>query len=279
MKKGEIADGKRIRKALFEDLKRIYGAQGFIEYDPELTPKMTNSPTSQEDGIVDLNIAITEGKQFRLDRLEFTGNTFTRDNVLRREILINEGDIYNQVALETSLIRLNQTQYFDPIDKDQDIELRTQNDEGKVSAIINVRERGRQQISFNGGASGLSGTFFGLEYSTNNLAGRGEVLSFQFGLGNRQQTFQFSYQEPYFRDRPVAAGFSIFASRYKFFGEGTFISGNQDAINAAVNPTRIIVDTQDLFTQKTYGTTVFASAPFQKYFLRKEDLPSFRDLV
>ncbi len=274
VKKGEIADGRRLRKALFEDLKRIYGAQGFIEYDPELVPDLRNNPDNPKEGIVDLNINITEGKQFRLDRLEFTGNTFTRDNVLRREVLVNEGDIYNQIALETSIIRLNQTQYFDPIDKDKDVELRTDPDEGKVSAILKVRERGRQQISFNGGTSGLSGSFFGLEYSTNNLAGRGEVLSFNFGLGNRQQSFQFTYQEPYFQDRPIAVGFSIFTQRYKFFGEGTFLSQNQEAIAAAFNP-NIIVDTQDLFTQNTYGASVFATAPLSEIFFKKRRFTQF----
>ncbi len=212
-----------MQEAVYEDLKKLYGSQGFVEYDPELIPEIQNNPDNATEGIVDLNINITEGKQFRLDRIEFTGNTFTRDNVFRREVLVNEGDIYDQVRLETSLIRLNQTQYFDPIDKDQDLELRTDADEGKVSAIVKVRERGRQQISFNGGTSGISGTFFGLEYSTNNLAGRGEILSFQFGIGNRQQSLQFSYQEPYFKDRPISVGFSVFASRYRFFGEGTFL--------------------------------------------------------
>ena len=273
-RKGEFADGRRLRKALYEDLKRIYGGQGFIEYDVELVPKLENDPNNPEEGTVDLDISITEGKQFRLDRLEFVGNTFTRDNVLRREVLINEGDIYNQVALETSIIRLNQTQYFDPIDKDQDVELRTDADEGKVSSIIKVRERGRQQISFNGGSSGIGGTFFGLEYSTNNLGGRGEVLSFQFGLGNRQQTFQFSYQEPYFQERPIAVGFSVFASRAKFFGEGTFLSQNQDAIAAALNP-NIIVDEADLFTQSTYGASVFATAPLSELFFKKRRFTQF----
>lgn len=274
VKKGEIADGKRLRTALYEDLKRIYGAQGFIEYDTELVPNLTNDPDNPDEGTVDLEITITEGKQFRLNRLEFVGNTFTRDNVLRREVLINEGDIYNQIALETSVIRLNQTQYFDPIDKDQDIELRTDPDQGEVSAIVKVRERGRQQISFNGGTSGLSGTFFGLEYSTNNLAGRGEVLSLQFGLGNRQQSLSFSYQEPYFQDRPISVGFTIFGSRYRFFGEGTFLSQNQSAIASAVNPT-IAVNTQDLFTQTTYGASVFATAPLSEVFFKKRRFTQF----
>ncbi len=276
VKKGEVADGKRLQKALYEDLQTIYGGQGFIEYAVELNPTFKDSPDKPDEGIVDLDITIIEGKQFRLRRLEFVGNTFTRDVVLRREMLLNEQDIYNQIALERSVIRLNQTQYFDPIDKDKDVETRADAETGEVDAIIKVAERGRQQISFNGGVSGLSGTFFGLEYSTNNLLGRGETLSFQFGAGNRQQSFQFSFTEPYFQDRPIAVGFSLFASRYKFFGEGTFLSQNQDAISGAINPFgTIIADEQNLFTQTTYGANVFATAPLSELFFRKRAFTQF----
>ena len=276
VKQGEIANGKRLREALFEDLKKIYGGQGFVQYDVELVPEFKDNPSNPEEGIVDLEINIDEGKQFRLRRLEFTGNTFTRDEVLRREMLVNEGDIYNQVLIETSLLRLNQTGYFDPIDKDQDLEVRPNEDRGEVDVAVKVRERGRQQISFNGGVSGISGTFFGLEYSTNNLLGRGEVLSLAFGLGNRQQNFQLSFQEPYFQDRPISVGASVFVSRYKFYGEGTFLSQNQDAISGALNPyNTIFTDTSALFTQSTYGANVFATAPLSELFFKKRRFTQF----
>ncbi|MGI8543836.1 MAG: outer membrane protein assembly factor BamA, partial [Aridibacter sp.] len=276
LQKGEIADGKRLRKALFEDLKNLYGSQGFVEYDVELTPDLKDSPNNPKEGIIDIAINIDEGKQYRLRRLEFVGNTFTRDRVLRREVLVNEGDIYNQNRLEISIARLNQTQYFDPIDKEKDLEVRTNPDQGDVDAIIKVSERGRQQISFNGGISGIGGTFFGLEYSTNNLLGRGEVLSFQFGAGNRQQSFQFSFQEPYFQDRPVSVGFSLFASRAKFFGEGTFLSNNTDAFIDALNPLgSLTTNEENLFTQTTYGASVFATAPLSEFFFKKRRFTQF----
>ncbi|MEP6900630.1 MAG: POTRA domain-containing protein, partial [Actinomycetota bacterium] len=124
LKKGDVVDGRRLQTAVYEDLKKVYGSQGFVLYNPEFDPTFKDNPANPNEGIVDITITIDEGKQFRLRRLEFTGNTFTRDKILRREVLINEGDIYNQIALETSVIRLNQTSYFDPIDKDQDVEIR-----------------------------------------------------------------------------------------------------------------------------------------------------------
>jgi len=217
LRKGEIANGKRLQDALYEDLNKVYGSQGFVNYEAEPETETRDNPSNPNEGIVDITIRIDEGKQFTLRRLEFTGNTFTRDKVMRREFLLNEGDIYNQQLVDVSVARLNQTQYFDPVDKDQDIERRTDEEKGDVDLVVKVKEKGRQQISFNGGVSGVGGTFIGLEYSTNNLAGRGEILSLSVGAGNRQRNIQFSYQQPYFHNRPVSVGFTIFATKYQFF--------------------------------------------------------------
>jgi len=276
LKKGDVVDGKRLQDAVYEDLKKVYGSQGFVLYNPEFEPVFKDNPSNPNEGIVDITITIDEGKQFTLRRLEFTGNTFTRDRVLRREFLLNEGDIYNQNYMEISLQRLNQTQYFDPIDKDQDVEIRTDEEQGDVDLIVKIKEKGRQQISFNGGISGVGGSFFGLEYSTNNLAGRGEVLSFSVGYGNRQQSLQISYQEPYFRNRPIAVGFSLFASRYKFFGEGTALTQNPDILNALYNPNAsVTTDSSNLFTQSTYGGSLFATAPLSEIYFKKRRFTQF----
>ncbi len=276
LRKGEIVDGKRLQNAIYEDLKKVYGGQGFVQYNAEPNPEFKDNPNNPNEGIVDISITIDEGKQFSLRRLEFTGNTFTRDKVLRREFLLNEGDIYNQNTLDVSVARLNQTQYFEPIDKDQDIEIRADEEKGDVDLIVKVKEKGRQQISFNGGLSGIGGTFFGLEYSTNNLAGRGEVLSINAGLGNRQQSLQLSYQEPYFRDRPISVGFSVFASKYQFFGEGTFLTQNPDVLNALYDPYgTVTTDESNLFTQKTLGANVFVTAPLSEIFFKKRRFTQF----
>jgi outer membrane protein insertion porin family len=276
LKKGEVADGKRLRDAVNEDLKKLYGSQGFVNFAAEPEAEYRDDPAHPDAGIVDITLKIDEGKQYTLRRLEFSGNTFTRDKVMRREFLLNEGDIYNQNFLEISVARLNQTQYFDPIDKDQDVEIRTDDEKGDVDLNVKVKEKGRQQISFNGGVSGIGGSFFGLEYSTNNLAGRGEVLSINAGAGNRQQSLQFSYQEPYWHDRPISVGFSVFASNYKFFGEGTFLTQNATVFNQLFDPLgSVLTDESNLFTQTTLGANVFATAPLSEVFFKKRRFTQF----
>src|SRR5258705_6662130 len=96
LNKGDIANGEKISKGLFENLKKHYGSQGFIEYSPEPVPTFKDNPQNPNEGIVDFVVTIEEGKQYTLRRLEFIGNTFTRDNALHRRGLINERGIYNQ---------------------------------------------------------------------------------------------------------------------------------------------------------------------------------------
>ncbi|HMF57437.1 MAG TPA: outer membrane protein assembly factor BamA, partial [Pyrinomonadaceae bacterium] len=274
LKTGDVADGQRLGKALFEDLEKVYGSQGFIQYTADIEPTFHDDPQNANAGIADFVIRIDEGKQFTLRRLEFLGNTFTRDNVLRREVLVNEGDIYNQRLIEFSVVKLNQLGYFEPVDEHRDIERRTNEEEGLVDVNIKVSERGRQQISFNGGISGIGGSFFGLDYSTNNLFGRGEILSIQLAAGNRQRSFQFSFTEPYIRNRPITAGFSIFAFSQKFFGEGTFLSQNTAAQQGALGGLLgggdfFNTGEENLFTRNSYGASLFLSAPLSEFYRKR----------
>jgi len=271
LKQGDVASGERIYKGLIEDLKKLYGNNGFIQYTAEPEPTYKDNPANPNEGIADYTITIDEGKQFTLRRLEFTGNTFTRDNVLRREFVLNEGDIYNQSYVEYSVLRLNQLGFFDPVDKDKDVDFRQNDEEGLVDVNVKVQERGRQQISFNGGLSGIGGSFFGLDYSTNNLLGRGESLSLNFAAGNRQQAFVFSFTEPQIRNRPITAGFSLFVQSLKFFGEGTFLSQNADALQGISGSQIDFLNTGDenLFTQRTAGASFFATAPLSEFYKKR----------
>ena len=134
--------------------------------------------------LVFLDIDIDEGKQFYVSRIEFTGNTITRDKVIRRELLLEEGQIYNSQLWELSILRLNQLNYFEPLKVDQDSESRQNADDGTVDLLLKLKEKGKNSIGLNGGISGLSGTFIGLNYETNNFLGLGETLSVEANIGD-----------------------------------------------------------------------------------------------
>ncbi|MFN2492870.1 MAG: BamA/TamA family outer membrane protein, partial [Pyrinomonadaceae bacterium] len=108
-------------------------------------------------------------------------------------------------------------------------------------------------------------------YSTNNLLGRGEILSLNLSAGNRQKYAQFSFTEPYIKNRPITAGFSIFGYTQKFFGEGTFLSQNSAAVRGISGSTLdfLNVSEENLFTRTSYGASVFASAPLSEFYRKR----------
>ena len=124
-------------------------------------------------------------KQFFVRRIEFSGNTTTRDKVIRRELLLDEGQVFNNRLWELSILRLNQLGYFDPI-KPENADLKRDVKNGTVDIRLKVKEKGKQSISFTGGVSGLAGSFVGFSYQTNNFLGLGETLTLSAQIGNIQ---------------------------------------------------------------------------------------------
>ena len=150
-------------------------------------------------------------------RLEFLGNTFTRDNVLRREIIVNEGDIYNQSHFEYSVLRLNQLGYFEPIDEEQGCGLSHQRRGGLVDINLKVRSAVASRFPLTA-ASLASAARSSVSSIRPTIFWDAAKRSRSIWLhGNRQRSFQFSFTEPYFRDRPITVGFSLFAFYAKVF--------------------------------------------------------------
>jgi outer membrane protein insertion porin family len=259
LKPGDLVKGYSVVQKGLENLKKLYGSRGYIQFNSGFLPDFHDDPNDLAKGTVDITFSMEEGKQYTLRRLEFIGNTFTRDNVMRREVLMNEGERYNDQLWDLSILRLNQLGYFDQIKK-EDATVNTNEREGQVDLTLKVQEKGRQQISFTGGVSGVGGSYIGLDYSTNNLLGYGETLSLSIATGNLQKIVNFGFTEPYVKGRPVSLGFNVFYQNYQFFGQGfaSFTSANalQDFSG------------QSLFTQKTVGASVTASAPLS-YFAKR----------
>ena len=110
---------------------------------------------------------------------------------------------------EYSLLRLNQLEYFEPLKVDQDSEAHQDAEAGTVDLLLKVKEKGKNSIGLNGGISGLSGAFLGVNYQTNNFLGLGETLSLQGNLGNLSRAVHASAS----RSPTSATGRSTSASR------------------------------------------------------------------
>src|SRR5271170_4887522 len=210
-----IKDGDWFNATVFgkgmQNLQKAYGQLGYINFVGIPTPSI-----DEAKHMVSWNIDIDEGKPFYVSRIEFQGNTVTRDFVIRRELLLEEGQVYNSHLWELSLLRLNQLDYFNPLKVDQDSETHQNPEAGTVDLLLKVTEKGKNSIGLNGGVSGLSGTFIGLNYQTNNFLGLGETLSVQANAGDISRTLLFGFNEPYFRNRPLNFGFQVFDNKYDY---------------------------------------------------------------
>lgn len=210
MAEGDVFSTAKLRKGL-ENMRKLYGEFGFIDFVPE--PGFEPIPNSDK---IDLTLTADEGKQFFVRRIDFSGNTTTRDKVIRREVLLDEGDLFNSRLWELSILRLNQLGYFEVLKENEAYDLKRNPQSNTVDITLKVKERGKNSISLNGGVSGIAGSFVGFSYATNNFLGLGETLSIDSQLGSRMRQVSFGFTEPYFLDRPLQLGFVVHLTRFNF---------------------------------------------------------------
>ena len=212
IKDGEVFSKEKVGKGL-EALRKAYGQLGYINFTP-----VPETRFDDEKKLIFLDIDVDEGKQFYVRRIEFVGNTTTRDKVIRREVALEEGSIYNSQLWELSLLRLNQLGYFDQLKPDDPNVTVRQLDEknGLVDLTLKVKEKGRNSIGLNGGVSGLEGAFVGINYATNNFLGLGETLQVQASVGNLAKSIRFGFTQPYMFDRPLQFGFNTYYTKTKY---------------------------------------------------------------
>jgi outer membrane protein insertion porin family len=261
LKDGDIFSREKIAKGL-EALRKAYGEYGYINYSP-----IPNTTFDDDKKIANLEIEVDEGKQFTVRRIEFTGNTTTRDKVIRRELALEEGGVYNSRLWELSLLRLNQLSYFDQLKPDDpnvtDKKLDEKN--GQVDLTLKVHEKGKNSIGLNGGVSGLEGAFIGLNYATNNFLGRGETLQVQISLGNLARSVNLGFTQPYMFDRPLQFGFNVFGNKISYNqARQLSILGGGQSLNL---PSAALQNLQN-YSQSSVGFTTSMSYPLRRSFKR-----------
>jgi outer membrane protein insertion porin family len=170
---------------------------------------------------VDVTIHITEGAQFFVNRIVFTGNTTTRDNVIRRELgSLVEGAPFNSAALKNSIRRLNQLGYFQPLEGDErDMVVdKTPGRPNMVDVTLKLEEQNRNQLTFGAGISQYEGFFGQLAFSTSNFLGRGESLTVSLQGGERAQNYQLGFTEPFLFDRNITGGINLHKRALQYIG-------------------------------------------------------------
>jgi outer membrane protein insertion porin family len=227
LSEGDFYDEKKIRKGL-QSARDAYGTGGYWEFTgyPDLKPRdqpdpnappqeKSEEPTHTKEGspIVDVTMRLTEGEQYFVNRLTFVGNTTTRDNVVRREVRLLEGGVFNTEALKYSVKKINQLGYFKPIEENNQDAIKvekTPGEKNKVDVTLTFEEQNRNQLTFGAGVSQFEGFFGQLAFQTSNFLGRGESATFSILAGRRARNYQVAFTEPFLFDRPITAGIDVF---------------------------------------------------------------------
>ena len=148
----------------------------------------------------------TQGPRVYIEKINITGNTRTLDKVIRREFRLVEGDAFNRVLVDRSRTRIRALGFF----KDVDIKNSPGSQPDRTDLTVNVTEQSTGELSVGAGYSSTSSFVGEFGYTERNLFGRGQYLRASIALSTLSKQFQFSFTEPYFLDRPLAAGFDLY---------------------------------------------------------------------
>lgn len=226
----EVPDGEPLNRLKLEEGIRTttdaYAEYGFAFARVE--PEFVFDDEARE---VDVTVRITRGPLVYVRRIEVVGNTKTRDKVVRRELLIAEGELFSGAAVRQSRERVYALGFFEAVTfeteavADDELDLR-----------IRVTERPTGTASAGVGYSSLDKFVGNLKLNFGNLAGYGIRMDLQAEFGRSRQTFSISYTDPYFLDSPFSFGVDLFRNRQEYFsGVGGFQEYTQTNIGGRLS--------------------------------------------
>ncbi len=236
LKEGGVYSPKTVR----EDAKKIadaYGAGGYV--DLVIVPRGT--PTGP--GRLDVTFTIEEGERSFVQRINISGNIRTKDKVIRREVLIAPGDVFNTVRVETTKKRLDNLGYFSRVETYPD----DTGVKGRKDLMVEVEEKRTGSLNFGAGFSTVESIVGFAELTQGNFdvtnwptfTGGGQKFRARVQIGSQRQDFVLSLTEPYFLDRRLSLGGEL------FYREASFLS--------------------DVFNQRNYGFSLVARKPLGRF--------------
>ena len=198
---------RRVLDKTVDALTKMVGESGFAF--ATIRPRAT----SDEDArTVDIEYVINEGARVYVERININGNSRTRDDVIRREMRLVEGDAFNKVLLSRSERSVRGLNYFSGVE----IVENPGTDDDQTIIDVNVREMPTGELSFGVGYSSAEDFTTQLSVSERNFLGRGQRLRLNLGVSNQVQRYNIGFTEPYFLNRDVSAGFSLFDTQSEY---------------------------------------------------------------
>ena len=250
------------REAIMKDIDALTQAcndEGYAGAD--VVPRTEPQEKTQT---VDVTYVINKANLVYFNRINITGNTKTRDKVIRRKLSVVEGDLYSRTKLKNSYMALNQLRYFEEID--------FQSEKGPVENLtdinIRVKEKPTGMFSVGAGYSALDHAIVTAQVAEQNLFGRGQILSLKASVGGSSTLYDLSFVEPWLFDIPLWSKFDLwnFYREYDSYNLDTkgfsatlgyplwrpYVTGYV-GYRLALNDVRDILDTASYYIKKQAG--------------------------
>lgn len=212
IKQGELFNAKRVDENTDKLIDNL-GSKGFAFLD--VKPDYVKHEAERK---VDLVFNVTPGPRVYVNRINIEGNTRTRDNVIRREMRLAEGDAYSSEKLKRSRDRLTYLGYFENVDV-----TRAETEQpDRVDLNVKVKEQSTGEFNIGAGYSTFDGILATASVKEHNFLGKGQEVSVDFAVSQRQQNFNLGFTEPYFLGQELAAGADAFNTRTDLQDESSY---------------------------------------------------------
>ncbi len=199
------------------------GDAGFTFID--VKPEVRRDPATKT---IALTYHVVDGPRIFVDRINLKGNNVTIDRVIRREVILVEGDAFNTAKVRRSKQRLENLGFF----KEETVKIDNNPSDvtpDRTNLLVTMEEQPTGELSFGVGYSSASGALFDVGFRQRNLLGKGQDLSANFSIAERTLQGSLSYTEPYFLNRRLSAGVDLSATRQNYQDEAGFTSNNYGA--------------------------------------------------
>jgi outer membrane protein insertion porin family len=246
---GDVFSRKLLRGGV-DSVTDLYANQGYAYAN--VTPLTRVNDNTR---LVDLTLDIEQGPQVTVERIEISGNTTTRDKVIRREMKLVEGELFNASALKRSRARINNLGYFETVDVTTD----KGSDENHIDVDVNVTERPTGTFSIGAGYSSVDGFVGQGSITQQNFLGRGWKLSLSASLGGESTTYTIGLTDPYFLDMNLTLGFELYQTDREWTDFSRRATGGALKIGRAVGEYSRVLFVYRYEEKEIYDVDPFAS--------------------
>ncbi|MBL0058351.1 MAG: outer membrane protein assembly factor BamA [Elusimicrobia bacterium] len=200
---GKLYDQSKMDESL-RNLHDLYSDKGFLR--AEVTPETKTQPQDGEKGTVDLRFSFVEGSVVYVDRIYIDGNTYTKEKVIRQELLLKPGDVFSATKMRRSIERLYNLGFLE----DVQVDVQQPKSPEKADVVFSVKEGKPGTLSAGAGFSSLDGLVGTLQVQHSNVFGYGQHVNVMWEFGRKRQNYELGWTDPWFLGKPMSFGVDLF---------------------------------------------------------------------